>query len=50
MPVSKTNNTIVLVMEPTPEQTSSPKTAETIVLSMVEAMDTGGTERDHRLE
>jgi hypothetical protein len=37
LPLPKvTNNTIVLVMEPTPEQTI-PKTAETIVLSMVEA-------------
>ncbi|MGX7688899.1 hypothetical protein ACWA1C_17165 [Flectobacillus roseus] len=44
-PVSKTNNTIVLLMEPSPEPASSPKTSETIVLAMVDAMDTGGTER-----
>ncbi|MDI9866619.1 hypothetical protein QM480_19920 [Flectobacillus sp. DC10W] len=39
-----TNNTIILVMEPTPEQTT-PKTAETIVLSMVEAPAGPGVER-----
>lgn len=45
LPLPKvTNNTIVLVMEPTPEQTT-PKSAETIVLSMVEAPTGPGTER-----
>ncbi|MDI9874753.1 hypothetical protein [Flectobacillus rivi] len=45
LPLPKaTNNTIVLVMEPTPEQTT-PKSAETIVLSMVEAPEGPGTER-----
>ncbi len=45
LPLPKvTNNTIVLVMEPTPEQTT-PKNAETIVLSMVEAPAGPGTER-----
>lgn len=45
LPLPKvTNNTIVLVMEPTPEQTT-PKGAETIVLSMVEAPAGPGTER-----
>lgn len=45
LPLPKaTNNTIVLVMEPTPEQTT-PKSAETIVLSMVEAPAGPGVER-----
>lgn len=43
--VPQTNNTIVLVVEPGVEPVSPVKTTETIVLAMVDAMDTGGTER-----